>query len=137
MFRSWIDSSGETPTMSLHKRRNLTLSEKLEVLKAAENSSQRFAAAKFGISVGVVNSVVKRKRELECLAEMNVNPDTKRMKTNGNEELDQDVWEWFVAARSKNLPVSGPILQEKAREIAQEKHTKFKASNGWLEKIIV
>ena len=62
------------------------MSENLEVLKAAENSSQRSAAAKFGISVGAVNSVVKRKRELECLSEMNVNPDTKRMKTNGNEE---------------------------------------------------
>ena len=86
MFSSWIDSAGETPTMSLHKRRNLTLTENLEVLKAAENSSQRSAAAKFGISVGAVNSVVKRKRELECLSEMNVNPDTKRMKTNGNEE---------------------------------------------------
>ena len=72
--------------MSLHKRRNLTLSENLEVLKAAKNSRQRSAAAKFRISVGAVNSVVKRKRKLECLSEMNVNPDTKRMKTNGNEE---------------------------------------------------
>ena len=43
-------------------------------------------SSQFGISVGAVNSVVKRKRELECLSEMNVNPDTKRMKTNGNEE---------------------------------------------------
>ena len=73
------------PCLSI-RGRNLTLSENLEVLKAAENSSQRSAAAKFGISVGAVNSVVKRKRELECLSEMNVNPDTKRMKTNGNEE---------------------------------------------------
>jgi hypothetical protein len=41
-----------------------------------------------------------------------------------------------VAQRAKNLPISGPILQEKARQIATQidEKTKFTASNGWLEK---
>ncbi|XP_025205099.1 tigger transposable element-derived protein 6-like [Melanaphis sacchari] len=43
--------------------------------------------------------------------------------------------EWFCRARSYNLPVSGPLLQEKAREVANEVGLEnFKASNGWLQK---
>ena len=35
------------------------------------------------------------------------------------QKLDEQVYEWFVQQRSKNIPISGPILQEKAREIAE------------------
>ena len=50
------------------------------------------------------------------------------------EELNVLVWEWFQKARATNIPVSGPLLQEKALEFGKElKVTDFKASNGWLE----
>ena len=35
------------------------------------------------------------------------------------QKLDEQVYEWFAQQRSKNIPISGPILQEKAREIAE------------------
>lgn len=51
-----------------------------------------------------------------------------------HDKVNNSVFEWFVAARAKSLPVSGTILQEKARMFA-EKHNdlSFKASNGWLD----
>ena len=44
--------------------------------------------------------------------------------------------EWFSKAGSKNIPVSGPILQQKACAVAGQMGMgqEFKASNGWLEK---
>ena len=37
--------------------------------------------------------------------------------------------------RTKDIPVSGPLLKEKARGIAESlKVENFKASNEWLEK---
>ncbi len=51
----------------------------------------------------------------------------------GNEEINEAVWEWFVAARAKNLPISGPILQSEALAVAKRlENTTFKASVGWL-----
>ena len=34
----------------------------------------------------------------------------------------------------KRQPLSGPIIQEKAREIAGKLNTGFSASNGWLDR---
>ena len=44
-------------------------------------------------------------------------------------------FEWFCRARSNNLPVSGPLIREKALAIAKELGLHdFKASVGWLDK---
>ena len=78
---------------STKSRKNLTFSQRLEILKEGEKSSQR---AVVGVSLGVVNCVVKRKLELETLAENNCHHAAKRVK---NEDLNEKMWEWFVAAR--------------------------------------
>jgi hypothetical protein len=47
------------------------------------------------------------------------------------------LYEWFVSIRSKNLPISGPIIQTEAMKLAEKMNVKyFKASNSWLEKFI-
>lgn len=49
------------------------------------------------------------------------------------ENIDEPLFEWFTAARSKNNPISGPLLQEKALDIAKMLcMDQLRASNGWL-----
>ena len=49
-------------------------------------------------------------------------------------EINNAVWEWFIAARAKNVPVSGPFLQAEALAVAKKLNiTTFKASTGWLD----
>ena len=50
-------------------------------------------------------------------------------------DLDKALSEWFCKVRAMNIPVSGPLLQEKAQYFAgQLRHGNFKASNGFLDK---
>ncbi|XP_060878619.1 tigger transposable element-derived protein 4-like [Metopolophium dirhodum] len=66
---------------------------------------------------------------------MNGNGRMKRKsKSNANEEINNLTWEWFASAIAKNIPIFGPIIQTKARQIAEQMSiTEFKASNTWLE----
>ena len=46
--------------------------------------------------------------------------------------LDETVWEWFLKLRSRNLSISGKMIQENALLVAIEfGHTTFAASSGW------
>ena len=91
--------------------------------------------------IGSISNIVKRKIEyLECY-EKNENSTKKRNlqdESSHSHKLDQQVYEWFVTQRSKNIPISGPLLQERARQISSELSGEIagtcKGSNGWLQK---
>ena len=60
------------------------------------------------------------------------------LKKKGRSEEFQDinnaVWRWFCMARGTLIPVSDPIIQEEAFQIALKLNvTGFTASNGWLQ----
>ena len=58
----------------------------------------------------------------------------RKLRKTSNEEINLAVWEFFKLCRSKNIPVSGPMLQAKAKDITNELGiSEFNASNGWLE----
>jgi len=53
--------------------------------------------------------------------------------------LDKALYAWFIQQRSTGTPISGPLLQEKAKHFFTQLNTEtadreFKASTGWLEK---
>jgi hypothetical protein len=59
----------------------------------------------------------------------------KEAKVTGNEEINEVVWEWFMNARSKNILISGPIVQIEALTVANSLwNDHLKASTGWLDR---
>ena len=51
------------------------------------------------------------------------------------DNINESVWKWFCMAREANVPISGPMIQEEAIEIAKQLNVvEFRASNGWHEK---
>uniref|UniRef100_A0A2S2QB75 Tigger transposable element-derived protein 6 n=1 Tax=Sipha flava TaxID=143950 RepID=A0A2S2QB75_9HEMI len=121
------------------KRKHLTLTEKIKLLDfyQKENVSARTLADKFGIGRTQATDLIKNRETILKLWKSHGNDQmktTKRRKTeSGN--INEVVYEWFCAARAKNIPISGPILKEKALQVSKEfKCENFKASNGWLDK---
>ncbi|CAF1687082.1 unnamed protein product, partial [Adineta ricciae] len=82
--------------------------------------------------------IIRRKEEYLSDYGSNCNKRINRKhKDDDGQKIDELVFEWFTIQRSKNIPISGPILQEKARQFAEQLGylpDEFKASNGWLEK---
>ena len=113
--------------------KELTLAEKVELIKASSGTSQRKLAEQFGCGKTQVSNILKRKAEYMTAYTDNQRTDSKRPCLRGHyDELDNH---WFVKIRGANMPVSGPLLQEKATHFAREMNiTDFKASNGWLHR---
>ena len=97
-------------------RVELSLEDKVKLIKKYENQKigHRALAQEFGCGKTQVQTVLKRKREFLDAYEENVNPSTKRLCRRGEFELNDMLWDWFQKVRSKNLPCSGPMLQQKA-----------------------
>jgi hypothetical protein len=58
----------------------------------------------------------------------------RKAKITSNEEINEVVWEWFTNARSKNVHISGPMVQSAALAVAKSLgNDHFKASAGWLD----
>uniref|UniRef100_A0A8C4WT87 tRNA-yW synthesizing protein 5 n=1 Tax=Eptatretus burgeri TaxID=7764 RepID=A0A8C4WT87_EPTBU len=121
----------------MKRRRNeLRLEEKIQVIRASERGKKsRELGAEFAIGKSQVNNILRRKDEymhlfytespLKCC---------RKMPKTVNEEVNRLTYEWFLLAKDRHLPLTGTILQEKAREFAaQIGIDTFTASNGWLQ----
>jgi len=122
-------------------RKALTLEKKIELINDNQNGHgmpTRDLAIRYGISKSSVANIIRRKEEYLSNYVSNCNKGIKRkQKDDGGQMIDELVFEWFTIQRSKNIPISGPILQEKARQFAEQLGYlpgEFKGSNGWLEK---
>ncbi|EDW76656.1 uncharacterized protein Dwil_GK19073 [Drosophila willistoni] len=122
--------------MATHKF--LTLNEKLNIIKVQEleQLSARSIAKRFNIGKTQAAYIVKNKEcfKYEFQSGANIEQKRKFLKSKGT-QVDKLCYEWFLRARSKNIPVSGPIIKAKAKEVARHiKYSGFLASDGWLHK---
>ena len=79
--------------------------------------------------------ILKNKDKIMRDYETNGPGDRKRHRTTDFTDVNKAVYKWYCLARQRNIPVSGPMLQEEALHIAKclNSDSTFKASNGWLE----
>eukprot|EP00057_Strongylocentrotus_purpuratus_P009321 XP_011663795.1 PREDICTED: tigger transposable element-derived protein 4-like [Strongylocentrotus purpuratus] len=123
-------------------RNMLSLEMKLEVIKMHDQlkmSSRAIVEAlgSRGLRCGKtqVLSIIKSKRRWLDNYESNIPLGRKKKsQKTGNEEMNDLLYEWYKDSTARMFPVSGPLLQRKALEIAKQlDNHDFKASNGWLE----
>ncbi|XP_046375101.2 uncharacterized protein LOC124148176 [Haliotis rufescens] len=119
------------------KRCELNLLEKVELLQQhSAGKPERELSKMFGVGRSQVYSTLKRKNEILEAYERLGNTNRKRLHSRAeSDEINQLTWHWFKEiAKMKSVQISGPMLQAKAKEFANQLgRDDFKASNGWLD----
>lgn len=121
------------------KRKAFTLSEKIDFIKKYDenpNLSKVALAQELRIPASTLKTIISKRDEIvKSAGEAGVYSAKKsRVKKCKYESVEKPLAQWFSQARAQNLPVSGPILCEKAKEIGLQVQVSesFSASDGWL-----
>ncbi|CAF5166591.1 unnamed protein product [Rotaria magnacalcarata] len=118
-------------------RKALTLEEKVALIEDNQNGhglSVRQLVDNYKISKSSAANILRRSEEFLADYSSNSNKSIKRkLKDENRQKIDEIVFECFAQQRAKQIPISGPILKEKARQVAEQlgyTTETFKASNG-------
>ncbi|KAH7967958.1 hypothetical protein HPB52_004399 [Rhipicephalus sanguineus] len=117
------------------KRKQFSLQEKVDLFKEIDAGKKQIDLCRErGIAPSTLATILKdREKVLKLHRESQLAPTRKRLRLGNFQDVDQAVLTRFKDARLQNVPVSGPMLQEKAREFADALEvTGFDASSGWL-----
>ena len=106
----------------IRKRKVLSIEQKLEICELVKKGTSYDEIMKtYGIGKSTISDIKKKEQEFKefvskkaQLGIKNADKVTKGMKTGSNNELDQALYLWFRQCCEKNIPVTGPILLEKA-----------------------
>ena len=99
-------------------------------------------SAEYNVSKQQISDIRKNKEKIIKFADILETSEglkRKSLKVAHDEQLDKALYAWFIQQRTSGTPISGPLLQEKAKHFYSHLHTDpadgdFKASTGWLEK---
>ena len=115
----------------------LTLAEKIQVIDTVNNGrSHHSGALLFGVGCTQVNTIIGQKEAIKTAYQEGMNASIKYLAPRNMQypEIDSNVWSFFCEARSKCIPINGPMLQSEANESAlHHNYNNFTASNGWLK----
>lgn len=118
-----------------NSRKHLSIKDKLKIISSLEaGEKQSNLAQKYFVSPAMICQIKKNKQKLvetsSCLPET-----TRKSRTTIYVDIDSALFEWFLLQRQKAIPINGPILQEKANEIAKSLGmNQFECSTGWLSR---
>lgn len=117
------------------RRKTLSFEEKLKIISEIDQGLKQVEASKkYGISQSTIATFLKKRKEIEDAVEKSkVDSQRKRFKGAVNDDVDKATLRWFYEMRAQNVPITGPMISEKARKFASLLgNNDFKASNGWL-----
>lgn len=119
------------------KQSALSIKAKIKILEAVDrgDKTKTEVCKEFGIPNSTLSTILKNREKIKlayegCLFE----PERKRLRLAKHDNLDSALLLWFKQARSQNIPISGPILGEKAELLANDMGIEFKSNPGWIER---
>lgn len=121
--------------MSNKRRRCFTIAEKVKIIERLESGvSNKDLCQELGISQSTLSTIWKSKDQIKSVFQKDMTSN-KRLKCSQHQDVEQALLEWFKIQRSKNIPISGPILQEKATEFGKRfNKIDFQCSSSWINR---
>ncbi len=114
----------------------LSIDDKLQLMD--ESVSYAVISEKYGVGRSTVNGIKKNREKLltfkKDMIDMGMSRNAKTMRLGENLKLDKAVFLWFKQKRMEHIPVSGPMLCEKAVQLSSQLNgdeAKFVPSEGW------
>ncbi|XP_025199361.1 tigger transposable element-derived protein 4-like [Melanaphis sacchari] len=119
--------------MSNKRRRCFTIAEKVKIIERLESGvSNKDLCQELGISQSTLSTIWKSKDQIKSVFQKDVTS-YKRIKCSQHQDVEHALLEWLKIQRSKNIPVNGPILQEKATEFGKRfNKIDFQCSSSWI-----
>ena len=119
--------------MSNKRRRCFTIAEKVKIIERLKcGVSNKDLCQELGISQSTLSTIWKSKDQIKSVFQKDVTS-IKRLKCSQHQDVELALLEWFKIQRSKNIPISGPILQEKATEFGKRfNKIDFQCSSSWI-----
>ena len=123
------------------KQRSYSVDFKLNIFEEVEEKvlSKTEICKKYNIANSTLSTFLKNRKKIE---QQNVSVSNggarKRIREPVNLDVDEALYKWFLMARQNNIPLSGPLLMDKATKLAEQLGaTDFKANAGWLQRFKV
>ena len=120
--------------MIKRERKICTAETRMAIVKYMDenDSSIRKTAKFFNVDKSTVVNAIKSASILQNMQECNMNMNVSRIFK--EDEVNVFVYRWICAARSKGMPVNGPLIRNIALKFSSQvgDHS-FGASEGWLE----
>ena len=128
-----------TKTVMERKKTTLSLQRRLDLITVAElnpSKMRKTIADEFGVSPATVTGIMKDKEKYKrhCFrGEIDLRK--LRVRPPKHTAVDSALLKWFTHARSKNKPISGPIMKATAEEISRQLGiSDWMCSDGWLDR---
>ena len=120
------------------KRVVLAIELKLKILELLDKgTSYSVITEESGIGRSTVTGIKREKENLlkfkREAKEMGMKKTTKAMKLGKDTQLEEASYVWFRQKRAEGVPISGPLLKEKALQLNEmlDGNADFHASEGW------
>ena len=123
------------------KRSQRTLQERFSIIRAYQDIEKEKGAKtkivkSFNLpSISCLNAILSKSDDITKAYECNAPSKRLKLRYGSHPKLDQALYDWFLSMRSNNVEVSGNLLSQQAKIIAESlKINGFTASQGYLDR---
>ena len=113
---------------------------KYEVLMEVENGtrSKKQIADHYKLVQSTLSTCLKKADDIKnAFLNSEFSSRCKELRTAGYPEVEEALLQWLKAVRDQNVSISGPIMMQQAKELAENlgmPKGEFKCSNGWRDR---